>query len=87
MDREKIEVTFSLSDLKQTKVYQEARAEGKAEGKAEGILLEKLKGVPGLLALGLSLGQIAGALGLEGALVERVAAGEEVEEIVREILG
>ena len=78
---------FSLSDLKQTKVYQEARAEGKAEGKAEGILLEKLKGVPGLLALGLSLGQIAGALGLEGALVERVAAGEEVEEIVREILG
>ena len=56
---------FSLSDLKQTKVYQEARAEGKAEGKVEGkaesILLGKLKGAPGLLALGLSLEQMGKA--------------------------
>jgi len=37
--------------------------------------------------LGLSESQIAGALGLEVALVQRVAAGEGVEEIVKEILG
>jgi predicted transposase/invertase (TIGR01784 family) len=34
--REEIEAMFGLSDLKQTKVYQEARAEGLAEGLAEG---------------------------------------------------
>ena len=77
--REEIETMFKLSDLRQSKVYQEAEARGE--------LLGKLNGVPGLLALGLSMGQIAGALGLEVALVQRVAAGERVEDIVTDILG
>lgn len=42
--------------------------------------------MPGSLALGLGVEQIAGAVGLEVVLVQRVAAGEGVEEIVREIL-
>lgn len=35
---------FGLSDLKKTRVYQEAMEEGRQEGKLEG----KLEGVPGL---------------------------------------
>jgi predicted transposase/invertase (TIGR01784 family) len=36
LSREEIETMFGLSELKQTRVYQEARAEGKLEGKQEG---------------------------------------------------
>ena len=39
---------FGFSELKQTKVYQEAKEEGKAEGKVEG----KLEVVPLMLHLG-----------------------------------
>jgi predicted transposase YdaD len=39
---------FRLSDLKQTRVYQEALEEGKEKGKEEG----KLESVPRLLGLG-----------------------------------
>ncbi len=70
LSREEIEAMFSLSDLKKTRVYQEAKAEGKAEGKLEAVM--------GFLALGLSVEQIALAMGLEVAVVEKVAAGEIV---------
>lgn len=79
LSREEIETMFSLSDLKETSVYQEGKAEGKAEG--------KLESVSGLLALGLSVEQVAGALGLEVEVVGRVAAGEGIEDIVTDILG
>ncbi|NJO86489.1 MAG: DUF2887 domain-containing protein, partial [Synechococcaceae cyanobacterium RM1_1_27] len=36
LSREEIEAMFGLSELKQTRVYQEAREEGKLEGKQEG---------------------------------------------------
>jgi predicted transposase YdaD len=42
---------FSLSDLKQTKVYQEALEEGREEGRQEGELAAKLASIPRLLAL------------------------------------
>ena len=95
MSREEVSAMFGIDDLRQTRLFQDLRAEilveGKAEGellgKSKGELLGKLQGVAGLLALGLSESQIAGALGLEVALVQRVAAGEGVEEIVKEILG
>lgn len=51
LSREEIETMFSLSDLKQTKVYQEAKLEGKLEG--------KLELLPKLLAAGLSVAQVA----------------------------
>lgn len=59
--RQEIEAMFGLSELKQTKVYQEAFQEGE--------IAAKLATVPRLLALGLSVEQIAQALELE---VERV---------------
>jgi predicted transposase/invertase (TIGR01784 family) len=57
VSRKEIEAMFSLSDLKQTKVYQEALEEGK--------LAAKLASIPRLLALGLNFEQIAQALELE----------------------
>ncbi|MFB2896325.1 hypothetical protein ACE1CI_25735 [Aerosakkonemataceae cyanobacterium BLCC-F50] len=76
---------FSLSDLKPTRFYQEAKAEGKQEGRQEGKLegkqegkqegkLEgKLETVPLLLELGLSIEQIAERLNLDLELVRTVA--------------
>lgn len=47
---------FELSELKQTRVYQEALEEGERLG--------KLKAVPAMLSVGLSIEQIAEALDL-----------------------
>lgn len=76
LSREEIEAMFGLSDLKQTRVYQEGKEEGKEEGKREG----KLESVPGLLALGLSVEQIATALGLDVALVQQAAQSQSAPD-------
>ena len=68
--REEIEQMFGFSELKQTKVYQEARQEGKQEGKLEG----KLEAVPLMLNLGATVEQIAESLDLDIKLVRLVAA-------------
>jgi predicted transposase/invertase (TIGR01784 family) len=60
MSREEIEAMFGLSDLKQTRVYQEGR------------LNAKLEAVPRLLALGLTGEQIAQALDLDIVQVQQV---------------
>ena len=65
---------FGFSELKQTKVYQEAKQEGKQEGKAEGKLEGKLEAVPFMLSLGATVEQIAEALGLDVELIRLVAA-------------
>ncbi|MCC5601404.1 hypothetical protein [Nostoc favosum] len=54
---------FGLSELKQTRFYQEVFAEGKEEG--------KLETIPQLWALGLSIEQIAQALGLDEQVVRQ----------------
>lgn len=68
MSREEIEAMFGLSELKQTRVYQEAEQEGKQKGRVEA----KLEAVPKLLALGLTVEQIAQALDLDVAQVQQV---------------
>ncbi|MFB2968919.1 Rpn family recombination-promoting nuclease/putative transposase [Aerosakkonema sp. BLCC-F183] len=55
--REEIEAMFGLSELKQTRVYQEAFQEGE--------IAAKLATIPRLLGLGLSVEQIAQALELD----------------------
>ena len=67
--REEIEAMFSLSELKQTKVYQEAKEEGVAEGKQEA----KLDAIPRLLELGLGKQVVAEALDLPLEVVESAA--------------
>lgn len=77
LSRQEIEAMFGLSDLKQTKVYQEAkqegRQEGKEEGRQEGRQEGKLETVPRLLALGLNVEQIAEALELDVEVVRQAA--------------
>ena len=85
LSREEIEAMFALSDLKQTKVYQEGKEEGKLEGlkegKEEGLeegkVSGKLESVPGFLALGLTVEQIATALGLDVEVVQQAAVPAE----------
>ncbi len=60
---------LGLTELKQTKVYQEAKSEGKIEGKIEG----KLETIPFMLSLGATVEQIAEALDLDIKLVQQVA--------------
>jgi predicted transposase/invertase (TIGR01784 family) len=87
LSREEIEAMFSLSDLKQTRFYQEAKAEGKQEGKQEGKLEGKLQGkletVPLLLELGLNIPQIAARLNLDEEVV-REAAGNFATDTLSE---
>ncbi|AFY99790.1 Rpn family recombination-promoting nuclease/putative transposase [Calothrix sp. PCC 6303] len=72
MDIEEIQQMFGLSELKQTRVYQQAFAEGRQEGeqkgeqkgRQEGELRGKLLAVPAMLAAGLTVEQIAQALDL-----------------------
>jgi predicted transposase/invertase (TIGR01784 family) len=70
--REEIEQMLGVSELKQTRVYQEALEEG--EGKA------KLEAVPRLLALGLSVDQVAGALDLSVKPVRQAANSSSLSE-------
>jgi predicted transposase/invertase (TIGR01784 family) len=76
-NRREIEAMFSLSDLKNTRVYQEAleegREEGRQEGRQEGNLQGKLASVPLMLSLGATVEQIAEALGLDVEQVRQVA--------------
>ncbi|MEH2022341.1 Rpn family recombination-promoting nuclease/putative transposase [Nostoc sp.] len=60
MSRKEIESMFGLSDLQQTRVYQE----GKEEGKEEGARQEKFRMIPLLFKLGLSFEEAAKELGL-----------------------
>jgi predicted transposase/invertase (TIGR01784 family) len=78
LNRREIETMFSLDELKQTQYFQdvreEVRQEGRQEGRGrsqEGRLNKALEAVPRLLALGLSVEQVASALELE---VEQVRA-------------
>ena len=66
LSRQEIEAMFNLSELKQTKYFQDVKEEGKLEA--------KLETVPRLLQLGLSLEQITAALELD---VERVRQASE----------
>ena len=51
---------FGLSDLQQTRVYQEAKQEGKQEGARQ----EKFRMIPLLFKLGLNFEEIGKELGL-----------------------
>ncbi len=81
MTREEIQAMFSLSELKQTRFYQDAFTEGieqgieqgREQGIEQGARLEKLKTAPLLLRLGLSVEQTAQELGLSVEEVREAA--------------
>ena len=65
MDIKEIQEMFELSDLKQTRVYQQAFAEGELRG--------KLLAIPSMLAAGLTVEQIAQALDLTVDEVRKIS--------------
>jgi len=67
--REEVAAMFNLGDLKQTRFYQDAFADGEQRGKQEG----KQEAVPRLLKLGLSLELIAESLDLPLSVVQQIA--------------
>jgi predicted transposase/invertase (TIGR01784 family) len=64
---EDIETMLNLEAIKQTRVYQEGKAEGKAEG--------KLEIVPKLLKKGLSIQEVAELLELDLEIIRKAAQG------------
>ncbi|MEB3341087.1 Rpn family recombination-promoting nuclease/putative transposase [Okeania sp.] len=70
--RKEIEAMLGLSELKKTKVYQEAFAEGKDEGEAKGKDEANLKSVSNMMRLGLTLETIAEYLDLPLEEVQRL---------------
>ena len=73
MSQKEIEAMFGLSELKQTRVYQEALEEGEQKGEQKGRIQAKLEAVPKLLAMGLTQEQVAQALDLDVAQVQEAA--------------
>ena len=69
LSRQDVEQMLGLSELKQTRVYQEALEEGLEQGREEG----KLAAVPLLLEAGMTVEQIAERLGIDLEVVRRVA--------------
>ena len=67
-NREELEAMFSLDDLKQTRYFQDVMADSRLQA--------KLEATPRLLALGLTVEQVAGALDLEVEVVRQIAADE-----------
>ena len=75
LNRREIETMFSLDELKQTQYFQDVREEARQEGRQEGRLNKALEAVPRLLALGLSVEQVASALELEVKQVRAIQKG------------
>ncbi len=69
MSYKELEKMFSLGDIKQTKVYQEAKEEGELEG--------KLASIPFMLSLGATIPNIAKALNLSEETVKKVAENQK----------
>ena len=74
LSREELENMLGLSELRQTRVYQEARQEGLEEGLEQGQLQTKLEMVPWLLEVGISVEEIARRLGRDMETIRQIAA-------------
>lgn len=70
LSREELEAMLGLSELKQTRVYQEAREEGRLEGFEEGI------------EQGIERGQLQAKLGMIPRLQQRALSIEEIAELL-----
>ena len=71
MSREEVEAMFTLSDLKQTRVYQEALQEGEQRGEQRGKLEGKLEGKVEGEKIGTQRGQVLGLRKVVARLLTR----------------
>lgn len=72
LSRQEIETMLGLSELRQTKVFQEAKAEGEAEGEAKERDRLLALAVPSFLEFGLTLEQIATKLQTDVPTIQRI---------------
>ncbi len=72
LGREEIEAMLGLSELRETRVYQEGRQEGRQEGIEQGKLQAKLEIVPLLLEVGFSIQEVAQRLKIDVETVREV---------------
>ncbi len=73
LTREEVEAMLEL-DLKQTRVFQEAKEEGRQEGRLEAQQELKLELVKALLAKGMSVEEVASILKLDQEQVQQIAS-------------
>lgn len=74
---QEIEAMFGLDELKKTRYFQEVTKEAQQKGQQEGRQEGKLEAVPKLLQFGLTVEQLAEALGLS---VEQVRQASDSEQ-------
>ncbi|EAZ92526.1 Rpn family recombination-promoting nuclease/putative transposase [Crocosphaera chwakensis] len=73
LSRREVEAMFSIDELKQTQYFQDVRQEAREEGKLD----KALETVPRLLALGLTVEQIAEALQLDVKQVKKIQNNQQ----------
>lgn len=78
LSREEVEAMLGVN-LEETKVYQEAKAEGREEGREEGKQELKLELVPRMIARGMTIEEVAELLGLAIAQVRQATKQEQQE--------
>lgn len=77
LSREELQAMITTeSEFKQSRLYQSIKQEGLEEGKQQGKLEARLETVPRLLALGLSVEQVAAALDLTLEQVQQAAQNQ-----------
>ena len=89
LSRQELEAMFGLEELKQTRYFQEVGAEfeqrGFERGAQQGIKRGKLESIPGFLALGLKVEQIAIALNLDIEEVRQFLRDSEARQELEEL--
>jgi len=69
---EEIETMLQVTDVRQTRVFKDAHAEGRGEGREEGRERERVNVARKLLEQGLSVAAIADATGLTQAQIRKL---------------
>jgi predicted transposase/invertase (TIGR01784 family) len=78
LSREQVEAMLGIT-IEQTRIYQEAKAEGRQEGRQEGELRGKLQMVPLLVEAGLSIEEIATRIDIDVETVRQAARTEQTD--------
>ncbi|HEV3448663.1 MAG TPA: Rpn family recombination-promoting nuclease/putative transposase [Gemmataceae bacterium] len=74
LSREEIQAMLQVHDIRETRVYQEAREEGLKEGMEKGMEKERLRAISMMAARNMSAAEIADILGLDEEFVRQQTA-------------
>ncbi|HEV3448040.1 MAG TPA: DUF2887 domain-containing protein, partial [Gemmataceae bacterium] len=74
LSREEIQAMLQVHDIRETRVYQEAKEEGLKEGMEKGMEEERLRAISQMAARNMSAAQIADILGLDEQFVREQMA-------------